>query len=93
MHAVSQAASGLGQSADPGDTALHRVDPQWAWARYEPGAQSPWNLSLAGHLYRRAAFGATWEQLQQALREGPQRTLDRLLRPSQDVESFDRTHE
>lgn len=93
MDAIGQAASSLGPSAVPGDTAPQRVDPQWAWARYEPGAQSPWNLSRAGHLYLRAAFGGTWEQLQQALRDGPQRTLDRLLRPSQDVESFDRTHD
>ena len=44
----------------------------------------------AGHLYRRAAFGAGWEQLQQALADGPQRTVDKLLRPQADVEAFNR---
>ena len=34
------------------------VDPEWAWAGYEPDEQRPWNLARAGHLYRRAAFGA-----------------------------------
>ena len=65
-------------------------DPQEAWARYEPDARRPWNLALAGHLYRRAAFGATWPQLQRALTDGPQKTLDSLLRPAADVAAFNR---
>ena len=58
------------------------------WAPYEPDAGRPWNLRLAGHLYRRAGFGATWGQLQQALADGPQRTVDRLLRPEADTDAF-----
>lgn len=69
------------------------VDPGWAWAAYEPDAQRPWNLALAAHLYRRAAFAAGWEQLQQALRDGPQRTVDRLLRPDADVEAFNHAYD
>ena len=65
-------------------------DPAWAWARYEPDARRPWNLALAGHLCRRAAFGATWDQLQRALRDGPQRTIDGLLRPEADAAAFNR---
>lgn len=65
-------------------------DPGWAWAAYQPDAQRPWDLVWAAHLYRRAAFGAGWEQLQQALRDGPQRTVDRLLRPDADMEGFNR---
>jgi uncharacterized protein (DUF1800 family) len=60
------------------------------WTPYEPDASRPWNLHLAGHLYRRAGFGATWGQLQQALADGPQRTVDRLLRPEADAEAFNR---
>ena len=71
-------------------TAAELADPGWAWAAYEPDARRPWNLALAGHLYRRAAFGAGWEQLQQALSDGPQRTVDKLLRPQADVEAFNR---
>jgi len=68
-------------------------DPVWAWATYEPDAQRPWNLRWAGHLYRRAGFGATWDQLQQALKKGPQRTIDTLLRPEADLAAFNRTYE
>jgi len=63
-------------------------DPEWAWARYEPNALRPWNLPLAAHLYRRAAFGAAWDQLQTALVEGPQKTVDRLLHPGADIAAF-----
>jgi uncharacterized protein (DUF1800 family) len=71
-------------------TAAELADPGWAWTAYEPDARRPWNPALAGHLYRRAAFGAGWEPLQQALSDGPQRTVDKLLRPQADVEAFNR---
>ncbi len=74
-------------------TATEWADPGWAWAPYEPDARRPWTLALAAHLYRRAAFGASWEQLQQALSDGPQRTVDKLLRPQTDVEGFNRRSE
>ena len=70
-----------------------QFDPVTAWARYEPDSRRPWNLELAGHLYRRAAFGASWEQLQRALRSGPQRTIDSLLRPNADVAAFNRQYD
>lgn len=66
-------------------------DPTWAWAPYRPDAERPWGLPLAAHLYRRAGFGAGWDTLQQAVSEGPERTLDRLLAPRADVASFDRS--
>ena len=69
------------------------TDPAWAWSEYQPDSQRPWNLAQAGHLYRRAAFGATWDQLQQALSDGPQRTLDKLLRPQADIAAFNREHD
>ncbi|MBM4025786.1 MAG: DUF1800 domain-containing protein [Planctomycetes bacterium] len=69
------------------------ADPGWAWAAYEPTARRPWNLAGAAHLYRRAGFGADWAQLRQALAEGPQRTVDKLLRPPIDVAAFDRGYE
>ena len=74
-------------------TAGERTDPGWAWAAYEPDARRPWTLALAAHLYRRAAFGAGWERLQQALSDGPQRTVDRLLKPQADVEAFNHTYD
>ncbi|MHC4520943.1 MAG: DUF1800 domain-containing protein, partial [Planctomycetota bacterium] len=69
------------------------ADPAWAWAPYEPDDRRPWNLAFAAHLYRRAAFGANWQQLQQALADGPRRTVDRLLGPEADVDTFNRTHD
>ena len=77
----------------PGRTAGELADPSWTWARYEPDAARPWNLPRAGHLLRRAAFGGTWEQLQRALAEGPQRTSDRLLRPGEDVAGYNKTYD
>ena len=69
-------------------------DPRRAWAVYEPDADRSWNLARAGHLYRRAAFGASWDQLQQALSDGPQRTIDKLLKPHQaEVAEFNRTYD
>lgn len=67
-----------------------RIDPQWAWAVYEPDAKRPWDLKLAGHLYRRAGFGAAWGDLQRALPDGPQKTVDRLLKPEGDAAAFNR---
>jgi len=64
-----------------------------AWAPYTPDARQPWNLRRAAHLFRRAGFGADWPTLQQALRDGPQRTIDRLLHPEADVAAFNRTYD
>jgi len=58
------------------------------WDRYRPDARRPWDLRLAGHLFRRAGFGAAWPQLRQAVADGPQATIDKLLRPEGDVASF-----
>ncbi len=79
------------ESGSPRFAAVTRpIDPAWAWSPYQPDAQHPWSLALAGHLYRRAAFGANWDQLQQALADGPQKTIDILLKPQADVAAFNR---
>jgi uncharacterized protein (DUF1800 family) len=72
---------------------LEQLDPAWAWAPYTPDTQRPWDLRLAGHLLRRAGFGADWPTLQQALADGPQRTVDRLLHPAGDLSAFNRTYD
>ncbi len=69
------------------------IKPDWAWAQYEPTNDRPWDLRWAGHLYRRAAFGAGWKELQQAVKEGPQRSIDRLLQPDSDVTAFNETYD
>jgi uncharacterized protein (DUF1800 family) len=70
-----------------------QVDPDRAWAPYEPDARRPWTLALAGHLYRRAAFDADLAQLQQALADGPRKTIDRLLKAPDDLAAFNQTYD
>ncbi|HZT79805.1 MAG TPA: DUF1800 domain-containing protein, partial [Gemmataceae bacterium] len=66
------------------------IDPRQAWEPYRPGDPSPWDLKKVGHLYRRAAFGATWDELQTGLKDGPDRTIDRLLQGGPGQDEFDR---
>jgi uncharacterized protein (DUF1800 family) len=72
-----------------GSPMADRIDPRWAWAPYEPGPKSLWDLAKVGHLYRRAAFGATWAELQAGVKDGPAPTIDKLLKGA-DTAAFDR---
>ncbi|MCA8952269.1 MAG: DUF1800 domain-containing protein [Planctomycetes bacterium] len=45
-------------------------------APYEPTTDEPWNLLRVRHLYLRAGFGATWDELQDGLARGPAAVLD-----------------
>jgi uncharacterized protein (DUF1800 family) len=65
------------------------IDPRWAWEPYRPSDQDPWDLRRAGHLYRRAAFGASWEDLQAAVADGPEKSVEKLLRGRDDL-AFER---
>jgi hypothetical protein len=58
---------------------LERLDPGEAWQPWRPDATLPWDLRWAGHLYRRAAFGGTLDELRQAVKDGLPATLERLL--------------
>ncbi len=49
------------------------------WAPFEADATSPWTLRRVVHLHRRAAFAATWEELQRDLRDGPIASVGRLM--------------
>jgi uncharacterized protein (DUF1800 family) len=64
------------------------IDPRWAWEPYRPKPQNSWDLAKAGHLYRRAAFGASWNELQTALKDGPEKTIDRLLQGGAESPEF-----
>jgi len=87
---IAAPAPGIGASAaSPANRAstLAAVDPVWAWSIYEPNPSRPWNIALAAHLYRRAAFGGTVEELQRAVELGPGSALEHLLRaPTELVE-------
>ena len=60
------------------DNKVLQIDPDWAWAPYRPSTATPWNRHRATHLLRRASFGGTWNEVSQALADGPEATLDRL---------------
>lgn len=94
MFAADQPSQARSRDAGPGFEPDEKLnDPARAWAPYEPSDRAPWNLARAGHLYRRAAFGATWPQLQRALGAGPQETVDKLLRLEADVAQFNSTYD
>lgn len=67
------------------------IDPQWAWQEYQPAQGNPWDARKAGHLYRRAAFGANHAELQQALSDGPQQTITRLLQGGPNQQTFEQS--
>jgi uncharacterized protein (DUF1800 family) len=69
---------------------LSQVDPQWAWDSYEPDPEHPWNRRAAAHLYRRAGYGGTSAELDEAVEIGPAAAVDRLLSPGQTAITFDR---
>jgi uncharacterized protein (DUF1800 family) len=65
------------------------IDAKMAWKPYQPEAGNAWTLAKVAHLYRRAAFGATWDELQAGLKDGPEKTIDRLIQGSPVDNRFD----
>jgi uncharacterized protein (DUF1800 family) len=65
------------------------IDPHSAWEPYLPSEQSPWDIKKIGHLYRRASFGATWTDLENGLRAGPEETIAHLLKGAVPRKDFD----
>src|SRR5262245_19444253 len=59
---------------------LDQIDAAEAWQPWRPSPADPWNRKWAAHLYRRAAFGPSRDDLHEAERLGPQGTIDLLLR-------------
>src|SRR5260221_9448512 len=66
---------------------LLQLDPAEAWQPWKPEGNDGWNLKWAAHLYRRAGFGApaygkdiaTWDRVQQAVKQGFDVTLKQVL--------------
>jgi uncharacterized protein (DUF1800 family) len=65
------------------------IDPDWAWQPYEPSKKDPWDLRKVGHLYRRAAFGATLDELQAGVKAGPEKLVDDLMKGQPGQDAFD----
>jgi hypothetical protein len=61
------------------ESPIEKVDPTNAWQPWEPGPGDPFNLKWAGHLFRRAGFGATPGELRAAVETGLEATLARLF--------------
>jgi hypothetical protein len=68
---------------------MKNIDAGWAWSAYEPSADRPWNRQLAAHLFRRAGFAGTPEELDQATAAGPGPTVSRLLAGKDKHQGFD----
>ena len=49
------------------------------WKPYKPDEQIRWNLPRVWMLHRRSGFGATWQQLQRDLADGPEKSVVRIL--------------
>ena len=60
---------------------LDALDPAAAWAPWTPAPDQPWDARWAAHLYRRAAFGPTRDDLRAAVADGMDATVDKLLTP------------
>jgi uncharacterized protein (DUF1800 family) len=69
---------------------LKKIDPRWAWRPYKPSAAAPWDVRRVGHLYRRAAFGATAAELDRGLKAGPQKAVAELLKGGPGLDAFDK---
>ncbi len=69
------------------------LDPMTAWAPYRPTAADPWDARKVGHLFRRAAFGATAADLAAGVADGPDATLDRVLNGKPESDDFTGTTE
>jgi uncharacterized protein (DUF1800 family) len=66
------------------------IDPRWAWEPYRPSKDAPWDLRRVGHLFRRATFGAPWSRIQQALKDGPEKTISAVLDGEVGLWAFER---
>src|SRR3954452_21253824 len=49
------------------------------WEPYRPTAEMPWNFRRVAHLHRRAGFGATFQEIERDLRDGPDAAIARVL--------------
>jgi hypothetical protein len=64
----------------PKPPTLDQIDPALAWQPWRPTTDDPWGRKWAAHLYRRAGFGGSREEIAEAEHLGLEATLDLLLR-------------
>ena len=66
-----------------------RFVPKTAWQPYFPLGTNPWDAEKVAHLYRRAAFGASWQTVQQAVASAPSSVIPRLLAGGEGQREFE----
>ena len=49
---------------------------------YKPSDKHPWNFQRVWMLHRRAGFGATWEEFERDLADGPEKSVSRFVNGS-----------
>jgi uncharacterized protein (DUF1800 family) len=59
--------------------AFERFRPDTAWQPYFPNGGNPWDHGKTAHLFRRAACGAAWSEIQSSLETTPEAAVTRLL--------------
>jgi uncharacterized protein (DUF1800 family) len=64
---------------DPTDMSTQPTPPQNPFDPYIPTAAEPWNVRRAGHLLRRAGFGAGYQRLTDTLAQSPDKAIAQLL--------------
>lgn len=62
------------------------IDPQQAWQPYRPSKEQPWDRQRAAHLFRRAGFGATSRELDDAVKRDPSEIVASWVTPDLDTD-------
>ena len=62
------------------------LDPLNAWDTWQPWEGDPWDQRAAAHLFRRAGFGATLDELREALTKAPADVVEDLLTAEEPAE-------
>ena len=67
---------------------LNSIRPELAWEPFTPTRRQRWDAEKAAHLYRRAAFGATWDVIEAAAKSTPLEVVARLMRGQPNLVEF-----
>lgn len=64
------------------------IDLERPWEAWQPSADDPWDVRKAAHLFRRAGFGATPDELSNAVKAGPEDCVEGLLKNTEEPASY-----
>lgn len=67
---------------------LRNIDPYTAWQPFVPSAEIPWTDRLAAHLFRRAGFGASFAELEEAANNSPDQIVSEMIAKSRQEQEF-----